>query len=208
MLALGDPGWRRSLAGVVGRTNRAAAGSLPYAAEEVRALGEMFRESGADVLIGQDATADRWKSLSPGRYRYLHFATHARVSDRRSEQTTLVLAGDSLDLAAIRALSLDAELVTLSACETALGRRVRGEGIIGLPHAFLSAGARGAVVTLWRIADRSAANFMRDFYADVLQGHAPVDALMTARRVRIRSGGADAHPAHWAPFVLVGGSSR
>ncbi|MBA3564879.1 MAG: CHAT domain-containing protein [Gammaproteobacteria bacterium] len=84
-----------------------------------------------------------------------------------------MLAGSRLDLAAIRKLDLRTELVTLSACETGRGRRVRGEGIIGLPHAFLAAGARGALVTLWRIDDEATAVFMQHFYRQVHQCDAP-----------------------------------
>ncbi|HUO82255.1 MAG TPA: CHAT domain-containing tetratricopeptide repeat protein [Gammaproteobacteria bacterium] len=175
---------------------------LPNAAGEARDIHRMFRSEGADLLLGGEATLSGWLNLDPARYRYLHFAAHARVSDRRPEQTHLVLAAGRLDLAAIRELRLDAELVTLSACETALGRRVRGEGIIGLPHAFLAAGARGAVVTLWRIDDEAAAGFMRDFYRQLRAGCTAADALLAVRRQRLAAGD-DA--ARWAAFVLVGG---
>jgi CHAT domain-containing protein len=143
--------------------------------------------------------------LDPSRYRYLHFAAHARVSDRQPKETHVVLSGGNLDLAAIRQLRLRADLVTLSACETALGLRVRGEGVIGLPHAFLAAGARGVLVTLWRIGDESAANFMREFYGELHAGRSAAEALRLVRQKWIREGGASAHPARWAPFVLVGG---
>lgn len=178
---------------------------LPYAGLEARALRDLFRQGGADLLLDSEATPARWVAQDPSRYRYLHFAAHARVSDSRPEDTHLVLTGGDLGLSDIRRLHLQADLVTLSACETALGKRVRGEGIIGLPHAFLAAGARGVLVTLWRIGDRSAADFMGDFYRELHGGTSPAEALMVVRRRWIASGGAAAHPAHWAPFVLVGG---
>jgi CHAT domain-containing protein len=158
-------------------------------------------------LIGRRASTGRWRALDPTRYRYLHFAVHARVDDRQPERTHLLLADGPLDLAAIRRLRLNADLVTLSACETALGRRVRGEGIIGLPHAFLSAGARGALVTLWRVDDRATAGLMRDFYRELQAGRPAAEALRLARRHRIGSGEAAAHPSYWAPFILVGGTA-
>ena len=179
--------------------------SLPFAEEEARAVGALFRPRGADVLTGRRATLDRWRELNPRRYRYLHFAAHARANDQRPAETHLTLADSRLDLRTIRGLDLTAELVTLSACETALGPRVRGEGIVGLPHAFLAAGARGTIVTLWRIADRSAADFMRDYYRALASGRSPSAALLAVRQAWLADSSRSRHPAHWAPFVLVGG---
>ena len=185
--------------------NRAAPlAPLPFAAREARAVGDIFHDRGTDVLIGRDATLDRWRSLEPARYRFLHFAAHARVDDRHPNRTALLLTGGELDLAGIRATNIGAQVVTLSACETALGQRVRGEGIIGLPHAFLAAGARSTVVSLWRVTDQSTERFMEDFYRELRAGNSPSTALRSVRRRRISSSGDDAHPAHWAGFVLVG----
>lgn len=204
MLAVGDPAG--AVPGPASLERDAGSGSLaplPFAAEEARAIGALFRNQGSDVLIGRDATMKRWLGRDPGRYRFIHLAAHARVSDRRPEQTHVVLADRGLDLATIRRLRLRADLVTLSACETALGQRVHGEGVIGLPHAFLSAGARGAVVTLWRVEDRAAGEFMRDFYASLHAGTDPAHALLAVRQRQLapESG---AHPSRWAAFVLVG----
>ncbi len=208
MLALGDPTGEAGSYGTSFERN-ASAGDRPpplrYAGPEARAIRDLFRGGGADLLVGKQATPARWLALDPSRYRYLHFAAHARVSDRQPKETHVVLSGGNLDLAAIRQLRLRADLVTLSACETALGLRVRGEGVIGLPHAFLAAGARGVLVTLWRIGDESAANFMREFYGELHAGRSAAEALRLVRQKWIREGGASAHPARWAPFVLVGG---
>jgi CHAT domain-containing protein len=181
---------------------------LPYAEEEARAIRDLFRDAGADLLVGPEATLARWQASRPARYRYLHFAAHAVVSDRQPERTGLVLADGDLDLAAIHRLALNSELVTLSACETALGRRVRGEGVIGLPHAFLAGGARGVVVTLWRVADRSTADFMREFYEELHAAQTPADGLLAVRRRWIMAGGPRTHPYYWAPFVVVGAVAR
>jgi CHAT domain-containing protein len=206
MLAVGNPSVgsgrvRDSLRAA----NDIAFGPLPFAEGEARAISDLFREEGSDLLLGRRATIDKWMRLGPSDYRYLHFATHARVNDRRPDQTHLVLSQGVLTLPNIRSLRLRAELVTLSACETALGRRVRGEGIIGLPHAFLAAGARGVLVTLWRIGDQSAAEFMREFYQELHQGRPAAEALRIVRRSWMTGTGPSAHPSRWAPFVLVGG---
>jgi CHAT domain-containing protein len=153
------------------------------------------------LLLGRRATRDRWLARDPGRYRFLHFAAHALVDDERADRTVLVLADGGLALSDIRRLRLTAELVTLSACETALGRNVRCEGIVGLPHAFLAAGARGALVSLWRVGDRSTADFMQRFYGEVAVDHHPAEARRRARR----PAAGEAAPAVWSAFVLVGG---
>lgn len=207
MLAVGNPqgsSWGAGSDMVRRRTPEPPPLRLPNAEREARALAALYAGRGADLLLGRRVTQARWMALSPARYRYLHFATHARVSDREPERSALLLADGPLDVPAIRRLSINAELVTLSACETALGREVRGEGTIGLAHAFLSAGARGVVVSLWPVADRSTDRFMRDFYGALHAGAPAADALVTARRQWIVTPSGVRHPASWAPFILVG----
>jgi tetratricopeptide (TPR) repeat protein len=205
MLAVGNPSVGRGrMRDSLRAANDVEPGPLPYAEDEARAISDLFRSEGADLLLGRHATLARWMKLGPSRYRYLHFATHARINDQRPDRTHLVLSQGVLTLPEIRALRLRAELVTLSACETALGRRVRGEGVIGLPHAFLAAGARGVLVTLWRIGDESAADFMREFYREVHEGQSPAEALRIVRHKWMTGDGPSAHPSRWAPFILVG----
>ena len=175
---------------------------LPASANEARQVAKLF---GGDVLIGSDATVPRWLALDPSRYRYLHFATHALVSDRHPQQTALMLTGGRLDLDAIRRLRLSSELVTLSACETGLGQRVRGEGLIGLPHAFLASGARAVVVSLWRVEDRTAAEYMADFYRELRKGRSPADGMLAVRQSRLKR--TSALPSEWASFILVSAPS-
>jgi CHAT domain-containing protein/tetratricopeptide (TPR) repeat protein len=204
-LVVGDPNPLGTEAAQAGQER--ADGSLaplPFSGEEARSIFQLFASDRADLLVGRRATVRRWLDARPARYRYLHFATHAQVDERAPERTHLVLAGGDIDLPMIRRLDLRAELVTLSACETALGRFVGGEGMIGLPYAFLSAGAEGTVATLWRVTDRSAAAFMRDFYEEVRNGVPPTEALRRVRRTRLERSGAEAHPSRWAPYIFVG----
>ncbi len=179
-------------------------GALPFAEREARAVRDLFRADGSELLLGRRATVERWLGLSPGRYRYLHFALHARTSDRRPEQSALLFAGKVLALPEIRRLHLNAELVTLSACETAVGRWVRGEGVVGMQYAFLAAGARSALVTLWRVPDQAAADFVQAFYLELKAGHPAATALARVRSRWIAATDERSHPSRWAAFVLVG----
>jgi CHAT domain-containing protein len=207
LLAVGNPTLVAS--GAAGEAaGRGADGALPfaplpYAETEARGIAELFGRR-TNVLVGSRATVARWLSSEPARYRYLHFALHAVASDRRPERNGLLFAGRPLDLATIRQLRLGADLVTLSACETGVGRWLRGEGILGMQHAFLAAGARGVVVSLWRVADASAAEFMLEFYREVRAGRSPTASLAYVRSQWLASGGPRADPQRWAAFAYVG----
>ncbi len=140
----------------------------------------------------------------------VHFATHALVSPTEPERSGLVLTLDEdaredgiLQVFEIFNMRFDADLVVLSACETGLGKTVRGEGVLGLNRAFLFAGARSTVVSLWQVADASTARLMEAFYGRLAAGDDRALALQQAKIELIRSGHS-AHPFYWAPFVLTG----
>jgi len=184
---------------------------LPGARKEVEAVARVAAEEVTAFTDGQ-ASEHRFKTEpAVGRARWLHLASHASVDEANPANTMIVLAADPLGMddgylrvAEVFALDLSAELVVLSGCETALGRQVRGEGLMGLTRAFLYAGAKSLQVSLWKVSDRTTAYLMPDFYRSLVAGAAPVDAL---RRAKLESL-ADprrAHPAYWAPFVLIGG---
>ena len=99
---------------------------------------------------------------------------------------------------------LDADLVTLSACDSALGKEFAGEGMVGLTRAFLFAGARTVLASLWAVGDQSSPELMTRFYGYLKQGRRKDDALRTAQIDLLHAGGQSAHPFFWAPFVLVG----
>jgi CHAT domain-containing protein len=101
-------------------------------------------------------------------------------------------------------LNLSAELTVLSACETALGKDVKGEGLVGLTHSFLSAGSKSVVASLWKVDDRATAVFMAKFYEAMLQeGMAPADSLREAK-LRMMHDKQWSAPYYWAGFVLQG----
>jgi CHAT domain-containing protein len=101
----------------------------------------------------------------------------------------------------IASLKLNADLVVLSACRTGQGTMARGEGVTGLARAFLYAGSKGVVCSLWSVDDRETANLMVDFYGHLKEGRPAADALRDAQLAMIRAGKA---PLYWAPFIVIG----
>jgi CHAT domain-containing protein/tetratricopeptide (TPR) repeat protein len=188
---------------------------LPFAEEEVSSISRLYQQNKKShaLYVRENASEGLLKSDDCGRFRILHFATHGLIDDRVPALSGLLLApgvapdGDDgyLRLNEIFHLKMNADLVVLSACETALGKVVRGEGMVGLTRAFFYAGARSVIASLWMVNDRSTALLMRGFHAQYLKGkdasaalrQAKVD-LLEGKDLRYR------HPFFWAPFVLMG----
>jgi CHAT domain-containing protein/Tfp pilus assembly protein PilF len=210
---------------------------LAASREEVESIGGLYG-SEALLLLGAAATEVRAKQAGRGP-RLLHFATHALVDERSPLDSAIVLSlpespeqpGQNGLLQAwevFEEMRIDADLVTLSACETALGKELAGEGMIGLTRAFQYAGARSVLASLWNVADRSTAGLMKRFYGHLRSGKPKDEALRAAQidliRARRPQGGEDgaesprgvgrlakgpppgprASPFHWAAFVLNG----
>jgi CHAT domain-containing protein len=141
-----------------------------------------------------------------GRYRVLHFATHAFVDRVLPMRSGLWLGGSEhedgvLDASEIYALALRADLVVLSACDTGVGRTAAGEGVQSLARAFLYAGARSVVATLWQVDDRRTLELMTRFYSGLAGRETVATALAAARRESIAR---REPPRAWAGFVLIG----
>lgn len=195
----------------------AAADALPGARAEGNAIAALFAPH-ARLTVGADVTAAH-ALAELGRADIVHFASHA-VVDPGDPLNSYLRMGDTegarLSVWEImRATDVRADLVTLSACDSALGLNAGGEGLIGLTRAFQFAGVRSVVATLWRIADLPTERFMAAFYESLANG-APRDvALARAQRTLIHSQppwwqsalgfGADlSHPYYWSGFVLAG----
>ena len=176
------------------------------------------------VLDGADANARSLRALARSgelsRFRVLHVATHTQVDPRRIMEASLVLApdhaGEGESMLSAREIAdtwrLDADLVCLTGCQTALGFRAASQGLLGLQQAFFRAGARSVLVSLWPVDDAATALLMREFYRRLPTASGPgarAEALREAQRA-VRDwespGGAHpyAHPAYWAGFTLVG----
>jgi CHAT domain-containing protein len=144
----------------------------------------------------------------------LHFATHALADEKAPLDSSLALSlpGDwrpGRENGLLQAweifeqVRLDADLVTLSACGTALGKEMSGEGILGLTRAFQYAGARSVLASLWGVNDASTADWMVRFYGRLKRGASKDDAVRQAQIETMRRPGSS-HPYHWAAFQLSG----
>src|SRR6185436_4310591 len=164
----------------------------------------------AKYFIFKEAKEASIKGKELSHYKYIHLATHGVVNDEFPELSALLLAQDStaeedgiLYSGEIYGLEWNAELVTLSACETGLGKIAEGEGILGLTRGFIYAGAKNLMVSLWRVSDASTSRLMIEFYNHLLTGKTKPDALKKAKLKLLRSKEFH-HPYYWAPFVLIG----
>ncbi len=183
---------------------------LPGARAEVDALARFKGRDGL-VLRGEQATVDAISRLALNRFGILHFATHGRVSERNPEWSALLLSpktdGDEVSDGWLRARdisnwTLDAQLVVLSACETAHGRSLRGDGVQSLARAFLHAGAQSVVASLWLANDARTAELMPRFYGELARGTPIAEAL---RRTKLAAERDHTVPISGrAAFVLLG----
>ena len=178
---------------------------------EAAAIGSLAK--GVTTFLGLEATRDRTLNRALFDYRFIHFATHGFVNQEVPSLSSLVLslvdaAGRPRDglvmLPDIYDMTLNADLVVLSGCQTALGRPVRGEGPIGLARAFMYAGVPRVVASLWLVDDLATAELMKRFYRGILvDGLTPAAALRTAQR-ELAANPRWKSPYFWAPFVLQG----
>ncbi len=186
---------------------------LPGTNGEVVSISNLFPSDQRRVYLGRAATEDALKRESLTRCRRLHFATHGLIDERFPSRSGILLTLDRdptedgfLDTEEIAGLEMHCELVVLSACQTGRGRLTGGEGVVGLARAFLYAGARSVVVSLWSVSDISAASLMRRFYQQLAAKRGPVASLRQAKMEMIRSDKAERHPYYWSPFLIVGQS--
>ncbi|MFM7194711.1 MAG: CHAT domain-containing protein, partial [Bacteroidota bacterium] len=182
---------------------------LPGTREEVNTIASIFKDSG-DLLLDGDATEQQLRNRDLSQYRYLHLATHGIAEETAPELSRIYLRrseGDDGDLFSgeIYNLTLQADVVTLSACQTGLGKVSKGEGVIGLSRALRYAGARHVIVSYWSVSDQSTSSLMIDFY-NHFKGQGTPDyqeAMAEAKRRMIRSE-KFRNPFYWAPFVILG----
>lgn len=179
---------------------------LPESKKEVETIAHDFPLSNT-VLLGADATVDRFKHLPLAEYRVLHLALHGSADLEYPDRSALVFAPERdgsndghLEVREIREMRLNARLVTLSACDTGVGP-VGEAGVANIVNAFIEAGAESVVSTLWKIEDRTTTHLMTAFYGGLANHDSKADSLRNAQLDLLRS---NLPPYYWASFEIVG----
>jgi CHAT domain-containing protein len=209
LLAVGDPIFQPKATAGLKQANRLA--PLPRTRDEVEYITSLFPPGARKVLLGAEATERAFKGESLRRYRRLHFATHSLIDEQSASRSAVVLSPDDdaledglLEVGEVSGLDLDCDLVVLSACQTGRGRLFSGEGIVGLSRAFLYAGARSVIMSLWNVSDLSTGQLMKDFYRNLTSGLSNAAALREAKLRMVGGGKQTRHPYYWSCFVMVG----
>ncbi len=188
-------------------------GRLVFSNEEAEYITRLAPRGSALKATGFDANHKLAASGELGRYRIIHFATHGLINSEYPELSGLVLSlldengkpqDGFLRMHDIFNLRLPADLVVLSACQTALGKEIKGEGLIGLTRGFMYAGAERVVASLWQVDDQATAQLMRRFYRGMLKEGLPPVAALRAAQLEMSSGSRWSSPYYWAGFVIQG----
>jgi CHAT domain-containing protein len=185
---------------------------LPGTEQEAISLIKLFKskKSPARAYLYNFAQKKLIQSQTLGYYNYIHFATHGEMNLSRSEYSGLYINdADSVNqegifhLGNVYTLDLKAQLVTLSACESGLGKVINGEGIMGFARAFTYSGTESILVSLWNLNDPAAAVMMKNFYKNIFKTTYKSEALQKAQ-IKLARSRKTQSPYYWAPFVLYG----
>jgi CHAT domain-containing protein len=186
---------------------------LIYSGVELANLRNMSSRAGSYVASSFAATREELLTTDLSQFAILHLATHGFLDTKRPENSGLVLSTVNRDgqpvngfvgLEEIYKLQAPVDVVVLSACQTALGKEMRGEGLIGLTRGFMYAGASSVVASLWRVDDEATSELMKSFYSNMLQNGMPPAAALRAAQNTIRQRPEWKSPHHWAGFTLQG----
>ncbi|HET6668678.1 MAG TPA: CHAT domain-containing protein [Pyrinomonadaceae bacterium] len=209
----GEPAYSRSIEHLAGEDSKLKIKRLPFTRQEADRIFAVSPQPGN--LKATDFKANRSIATGPelSKYRYVHFATHGYLDSERPDLSAIVLSlvdqtGQPED-GFLRAheifnLTLPAELVVLSACQTGLGKEIKGEGLVGLTQGFMYAGARRVVVSLWNVNDKATADLMQRFYYGMLKEQQSPSAALRKAQAEMSHQTQWQQPYYWAAFVLQG----
>lgn len=206
ILALGNPRFDR---GAFSKSRSTSFADLPAAEREVKSLAQIYGIGHSKVLIGRAAQEEAFKSAA-SQYSILHLATHGILDDSNPMYSRLLLAGPDggedgfLEAREIMKLNLPAELVVLSACQTARGQVSTGEGLIGMSWAFLIAGSSTTLVSQWKVDSESTSQLMVSFHRNLRNHDKSKDEALRQSALKLMNNPRYRHPFYWSGFVLVG----
>lgn len=182
--------------------------SLPFSKKEVKKISRFFSKEYRKIYLGDKAKESVLKKEKLDGVLILHFACHGFLDEEVPLRSAIVLSTEEelnedgfFQVREIYGLSLKAEMVVLSACQTARGMLEKNEGVLGLPRSFFYSGAKSVISSLWNVPDESTAEFMEDFYRFLHQGKPKTEALQLAKVEMLKK---HPHPHYWAAFVLNG----
>jgi CHAT domain-containing protein/uncharacterized iron-regulated protein len=186
---------------------------LPFSRREARDIFALSQQAGAMSALDFEASRKTATGAEIEQYRVVHFATHGLLNNEHPELSGLVLSlvdkqGESqngfLRLYDIYNLRLGADLVVLSACQTALGKQIKGEGLVGVTRGFMYAGAARVVASLWRVDDKATAELMKKFYTGMMKDGQKPAAALRAAQLWMQKQNRWQSPYYWAGFILQG----
>lgn len=183
---------------------------LSYSGKEVEAVVKLFQEKGQRpvVYLREKATEANAKAPGMNRFGYIHFACHGTVGDNFSNLVLSLIPGKSEDgffsFGEIMNCNYNAQLVVLSACQTNLGKKVKGEGVAGLLQAVMYTGVPAAVASLWRVKDTAAEALMVRFYENLLEKRMEKTEALRQAKLSLLKSKAYASPVHWSAFLMYG----
>jgi CHAT domain-containing protein len=193
--------------------DRGALSRLPFTREEADTILALAPAGQGMKAVDFKANRATVTSADLSQYRIVHLATHGLLDTERPELSGIVLSqvdeqgkpqDGFLRLHEVYNLNWSADLVVLSACQTALGKEIRGEGLVGLARGFMYAGAKGVLASLWNVNDSATALFMKQFYQGMFAKGLPPAAALRAAQVEMSKRNPWRSPYYWSAFVLQG----
>jgi CHAT domain-containing protein/tetratricopeptide (TPR) repeat protein len=188
-------------------------GRLYFSNEEAEFITGLAPRNSTLKAMGFEANRQLVTSGELGRYRIVHFATHGLINSEHPALSGLVLSlvdengkpqDGFLRMSEIFNLELPADLVVLSACQTALGKEIKGEGLVGLTRGFMYAGAERVAASLWQVDDQATSQLMRHFYNGMLKEGLRPAAALRAAQIKMSKSSRWSSPYYWAGFVIQG----
>lgn len=189
---------------------------LPASGREAETIANIVGSRGTDIFTGFGATRDQLLASQLSDYKIIHLATHGLINHDRPDLSAVILSrfdengqprDESVRLQDIYGMKLNADLVVLSACQTAAGKEIKGEGVMGLNSAFLQAGAHSVVASLWQVDDNATNLLMKEFYRGMANGR-PVSAALRDAQLALYRDPQFRSPFFWAAFTLQGDMNR